>query len=149
MRLAVSFVLVFALASNGIATKLQASNFLRVDGKNFMYGDDIVYLSGTNAAWIQYGNDFGNGQWDSSTGSKWTNEIKLIGDSGGNSVRVWVHVEGDNNPQFSDDGYVLGTDGSDTLVSDLRKLADVCQDNDIFLIPVLWNGALMRNQNVV
>lgn len=82
-------------------------------------------------------------------GSKWTNEIKLIGDSGGNSVRVWVHVEGDNNPQFNDDGYVLGTDGSDTLVSDLRKLADVCQANGVFLIPVLWNGALMRNQKVV
>lgn len=94
MRFAVSFVLIFGLACGGFATNLRANNFLRVDGKtkpcslkltkgyglllyrsknhlgkNFMYGNDVVYLSGTNAAWIQYGNDFGNGQWDSSTGS--------------------------------------------------------------------------------
>eukprot|EP00095_Tigriopus_kingsejongensis_P005362 maker-scaffold34_size539781-snap-gene-3.20 protein:Tk05362 transcript:maker-scaffold34_size539781-snap-gene-3.20-mRNA-1 annotation:"mannan endo- -beta-mannosidase" len=117
-----------------------------VEGKKFTYAGQEVFLSGTNAAWFQYGNDFGNGQWDSSTGTQLTKEMKLIGDSGGNSVRVWVHVEGEFTPQFDSNGYVSATDGSGTLISDLRKLLDVCQSNGVFLIPVLWNGAVMRPQ---
>eukprot|EP00095_Tigriopus_kingsejongensis_P005359 maker-scaffold34_size539781-snap-gene-3.21 protein:Tk05359 transcript:maker-scaffold34_size539781-snap-gene-3.21-mRNA-1 annotation:"beta- -mannanase precursor" len=138
-------MMLLALCLIGIASQAQAS-YLKVEGRKFTYAGQEVFLSGTNAAWFHYGNDFGNGQWDASTGAQWTKEIKLIGDSGGNSVRVWVHVEGEFTPQFDSSGYVSATDGSGTLISDLRKLLDVCQSNGVLLIPVLWNGALMRQQ---
>ena len=85
-----------------------------------MYGSDEVFLSGTNPAWINYGNDFGNNQWDQTTGERWTQEMEDMGNAGANSARVWIHIEGDNNPQFDDNGYVIGTDAANTLISDLR-----------------------------
>ena len=51
-----------------------------LSGKEFRYGNDKVFLSGTNAAWINYGYDFGNGQWDSTTKPLWEDELKKIGD---------------------------------------------------------------------
>ena len=48
-------------------------------------------------------------------------------------MRVWVHVEGENSPQFDDEGFVIGTDASQTLISDLREFLDECQANGIFL----------------
>ena len=79
-----------------------------------------MFLSGTNPAWINYGNDFGNDQWEQSGKDRWTQELQDIGNAGGNSARVWIHVEGDYNPQYDSDGYVVGTDAADTLISDLR-----------------------------
>ena len=35
---------------------------------------------------------------------RWKEELAKIGDAGGNSVRVWVHVEGDVSPLYDDDG---------------------------------------------
>ncbi len=61
---------------------------------------------------------------------------------------MWIHVEGDNTPEFDSSGYVVSTDAADTLVSDLRAFLDICQENGVFLNLVLWNGALMRNENV-
>ena len=89
-------------------------------GKEFVYGSDTVFLSGANPAWINYGNDFGNNQWNLTTGETWKRQLKEMGDAGGNTVRVWLHCEGDNNPQFDDNGYVIGTDAANTLIPDLR-----------------------------
>lgn len=61
-----------------------------------MYNGVEVYLSGTNAAWIQYGYDFGNNQWEQSTKTLWEENIRLLGDGGANSIRVWLHVEGES-----------------------------------------------------
>jgi hypothetical protein len=42
--------------------------------------------------------------------------------------------------------YVIGTDASNTLISDLRAFLDECQRHNIFMILVLFNGAVLRNQ---
>ena len=68
-----------------------------------------------------------------STGSRWREELSQLSAAGGNSVRVWVHIEGENNPQFDNDGYVIGTDAANTLIPDLRAFLDECQANGIFL----------------
>ena len=74
-----------------------------------------------NQAWVKnsYGNDFGNNQPDSKfcTLKKYLQEIKA---NGGNTVRVWVHTEGDYNPSFDSKGYVSGPG---TLVKDMKKYA--------------------------
>ena len=72
--------------------------------------------------------------------------MRQVGAAGGNSVRVWVHVEGENSPQFDDDGFVIGTDASQTLISDLREFLDECQANGIFMD--LVSKIFCRNEKV-
>ncbi len=54
-------------------------------------------------------------------------------------------MEGESTPQFNGDGYVLSPDGQGTLIPDLSRFLDVAAENNVFVIPVLWNGALIRN----
>lgn len=35
------------------------------------------------------------------------------------------------------------------MIGDMKRFLDAAGARDIVVIPVLWNGALMRNQNVV
>merc|ERR1719458_533804 len=76
-------------------------------------------------------------------------ELDRVAEAGGNSVRVWVHVEGDSSPYWDSDGFTLGTDEAGTLVQDLKAFLDECQERGIFMGLVLFNGALMRNQNTI
>ncbi|CAG7830494.1 unnamed protein product, partial [Allacma fusca] len=55
----------------------------------------------------------------------------------------------ETTPQFNGDGFVLGTDEARTLISDLSRFLDFCYDHNVLVIPVLWNGALMRQQTLV
>ena len=47
---------------------------------------------------------------------------------------------------FDDNRFVIGTDASSTLIADLRAFLDECQKHNIFMILVLFNGAVLRNQ---
>lgn len=58
-------------------------------------------------------------------------------------------MEGDNTPQWDSDGFVTGLDNTGTMINDLRRFLDAASSRDILVIPVLWNGAGMRNQNVI
>ena len=59
---------------------------LTVSGTKFMYNGKTVFMSGTNFAWYNYGNDFGNNQYANSkaTFATWLNDLQL---NGGNTVR--------------------------------------------------------------
>jgi len=136
------------VARLGYSLSITGGQFLAVEGDKFVYGGEKVYLSGTNAAWVYYGYDFGDNGWQDH-GDKWADELAKISEAGGNSVRVWVHVEGDVSPHYDGDGFVTGTDKSGTLISDLTAFLDECAKNNIFMGLVLFNGALMRNQNTI
>lgn len=58
-------------------------------------------------------------------------------------------MEGDNTPKWDSDGYVTGLDNTGTMINDMKRFLDAAGARDIVVIPALWNGALMRNQNVV
>ena len=62
---------------------------------------------------------------------------------------VWLHVEGDNTPYYDANGYVLGPDRTGTLIPDMKLFLDSAKANNILVIFVLWNGALLRNQNSI
>jgi len=64
-------------------------------------------------------------------------------------VRVWVHVEGDHSPLYDSEGEVVGTDSLGSLVGDLLAFLDSCQANNVFMGLVLFNGAVLRNQNTI
>ncbi|OXA64941.1 mannan endo-1,4-beta-mannosidase [Folsomia candida] len=127
---------------------LSNAEFLSVSGKDFYYGQSKVFLSGTNIAWNSYGYDFGNDNYANSGPilEQWIREIAL---AGGNILRIWLHIEGDDTPLFDSQGNVTGTDRLGNLIRDLETFLDVSAQNNVFVIPVLWNGALMRNTNFV
>ena len=45
--------------------------------------------------------------------------------------------------------FVLGTDKAGTLISDLTSFLDECAKNNIFMGLVLFNGAVLRNQDTI
>lgn len=65
------------------------------------------------------------------------------------NLGIWIHVEGDNTPNFDANGFVTSPDRTGTLISDLNRFLDVARDNNVFVIPVLWNGAVVRNQQYI
>jgi len=122
------------------------TDFLKVDGSNLTFRGKDVFLSGGNLAWIDYGNDFGNGQ-SFSRRCDLQDYIKKISEAGGNSIRIWLFVEGHAIPQWSEDGYVTSTDAQGTLVDDLKTYLEYAAAKNVFVTLCLWNGALMRNDN--
>ena len=72
-----------------------------------------------------------------------------VADAGGNSIRFWLHVQGNVSPNFGGDGYVTGTDQQNTLIPELRDLLDFAASKNVFVIICLWNGAYIDNQNAV
>lgn len=138
-------VILLGIAAANYAT----AEYLRVSGRDLYYGNDRVFLSGPNIAWSCYGCDFGNNRYNDGSGAILEEYVRNIKSNGGNALRIWVHVEGESTPQFDNDGYTVNTDASGTMVSDLSRFLDYAAANNVFVIPVLWNGALMRQQNVV
>ena len=62
--------------------------------------------------------------------------------SGGNSIRVWIFVEGQSIPSFASDGTVTATDGAKTLSADLLSFLRFAAEQDVFVVLCLWNGAV-------
>lgn len=62
---------------------------------------------------------------------------------------MWLHVEGANTPAFDSNGYVTGPDRTGTMISDMRSFLDFAQSKDILVIFVLWNGAVLKQQNTI
>lgn len=62
------------------------------------------------------------------------------------SLGIWIHIEAEHTPEFDGNGFVVAPDRLGTLINDLSRFLDVAAANNVFVAPVLWNGALMRNQ---
>ncbi|XP_046463075.1 mannan endo-1,4-beta-mannosidase-like [Daphnia pulex] len=122
---------------------------LTTSGTNLYYNGQKVFLSGANIAWNSYGYDFGNGQYAANSKSTLESWLTQIANSGGNSVRIWLHVEGENTPAYDSNGYVTGPDSTGTMISDMRSFLDFAQSKNILVIFVLWNGAYLRVQNTI
>ena len=60
-----------------------------------------------------------------------------------------MHIEGNNTPNFGTNGYIIAPDNTGTLVSDMLSFLNAAKAKNIVVIFVLWNGALLRNQNAV
>jgi len=63
------------------------------------------------------------------------------------STGMWVHVEGDNTPEFDSDGFVTAPDNTGVLISDLRRFCDLAAEYNVFVILSLWTGASIRQDN--
>nr|ADE58568.1 GH5 family protein GH5C [Limnoria quadripunctata] len=115
---------------------------LAVSGTSLTYGNDQVYLNGVNIAWNSYGYDFGNGNYDGSI-ENWMSDI---GSAGGNTVRMWVQVEGESTPSFDNRGMVTACDNTGDFLTDVVTFLDAAQESGVLVIFTVWNGAVMSNQ---
>nr|AYM45055.1 putative endo-beta-1,4-mannase [Gecarcoidea natalis] len=118
---------------------------LSVSGTDLTYNGEKVFLNGVNFAWNNYGTDFGNGGY-TDTLDTWLQEI---GSSGGNSVRIWVHVEGYSTPVFDSNGYVTACDNTGEFENDVLHFLDTGQANNILVTLAMWNGAYLTNQPAI
>ncbi|XP_035709585.1 mannan endo-1,4-beta-mannosidase-like [Folsomia candida] len=126
------------------ASTNSSSDYLFVNGTRLYFRQSQVFLSGVNFAWNSYASDFGNGQY-SKNGAVLEAWIKDIAKSGGNVARIWLHCEGQNTPEFNSHGVPTAPDRDRTLISDLSQFLDIAEFNNVFVILVLWNGAVGVN----
>jgi mannan endo-1,4-beta-mannosidase len=95
--LATTLLSAFVSAADLMSPLVSATDFLKVEGDHFTLRGSQVFLSGGNQAWIDYGNDFGNGQ-SYSKRCDLQKYIKDTADAGGNSIRIWLFTEGQSIP---------------------------------------------------
>ncbi|XP_052769396.1 mannan endo-1,4-beta-mannosidase-like [Mya arenaria] len=117
---------------------------LSVSGSHFVKDGQRVFLSGTNLAWVHYGSDFGNHHYTGVRGQM-EHFLAQIQAAGGNSIRIWLHIEGDTTPHFTSDGHVDKPDAGGTLISDLHSFLQAAQRHNVLVFITLWNGA--KNQS--
>jgi mannan endo-1,4-beta-mannosidase len=119
---------------------------LSVKGHDIMYNGQKVFLSGANIAWFNYARDFGSGAY-SGVKSKYESAIDEIAKSGGNAIRVWVHIDGTWSPKFDGSGHATGAD-TDSLITEIGELLDHAGKQNVFVILCLWNLAVKPQQMV-
>ena len=66
-----------------------------------------------------------------------------------NHKGIFIHCDGRMTPLFDENGYVIGSDGYSTFISDLSNYLDLAQDNNILVIPVLWDGAIKLTESLM
>ncbi len=100
------------------------------------HGNQELFLSGINLAWINFANDLGN-----FNEAEFTRAMDEVSEAGGNSVRWWLHTNGRNSPQFSN-GKVSGIDPAE--ISNLRKALDIAYERGIVLDLCLWSFDMLQ-----
>ncbi|KAK3605222.1 hypothetical protein CHS0354_038657 [Potamilus streckersoni] len=114
---------------------------LGVQGTHFVKDGHRVFLSGTNQAWVNYAHDFGNHQYQHAK-QKFEQTLQEIQAAGGNSIRVWVHIEGESTPVFDGGGHVTGTDQAHNLINEMKEYLTAAQHHQILVFFTLWNAAV-------
>ncbi|PVD25441.1 hypothetical protein C0Q70_13097 [Pomacea canaliculata] len=134
-------VLVFlALAGSALG------GFLSRSGTDIWHNGERIFLSGANTAWVSYAYDFGNNQYQYRR-DRYIYLMDKVKEAGGNSMRTWVHIEGQTSPKFDSSGHVSGLDNDGTFISDFKRYLDDARARNILIFPTLWNGAVhQRNE---
>ncbi|KAK3093082.1 hypothetical protein FSP39_010853, partial [Pinctada imbricata] len=117
---------------------------LGINGTHFTFGGQRVFLSGVNKAWESYAYDFGQQQYQYRR-QAYQKFFQETAQAGGNSVRIWIHMEGETSPQFDSSGHVIGTDANGTLINDLRTMIQDAKQQNILVFLCLWNAAVKQS----
>jgi hypothetical protein len=104
------------------------------------YNNQQLFLNGSNLAWVIYGSDWGLGTIDTTTIADWM--VKMH-QHGGNTMRVWLNVEGTVTPKFNSLGYCTGP-GTE-LIPELKKVLDLAWDREIGLDICLWGFGMLTS----
>ena len=94
---------------------------------------DQTFQSGINVAWVTFAHDIGSGTPNLEVLGR---EFAATAAAGGKIARLWIHANGILTPEFSGN-WVTGPGRYTT--SDLRKVLDTAQRNNVKLVINLWS----------
>lgn len=100
-------------------------------------GKDL-FLNGVNMAWNNFGRDLT--QYDSAV---FGDMFRKLAAGGGNSVRWWVHCDGQANPSFDAQGKVTGM--PEQAFANMGRILNQAAANGVLVMPVLWSFDLAKN----
>lgn len=101
------------------------------------YNGQKLFLSGSNLAWVIYGNDIGLGTTDTTTIANWMIQMHQ---HGGNSMRWWLHTNGTASPVFNSNNIVTGPG---TTIAEIKKVLDLAWDREIGIDLCLWSFGML------
>ncbi len=102
--------------------------------QNIYFNGDRIFFSGAES-YNNYGQDFGNGSYKKSK-SEIETQLVSIKANGGNSVMIYIHVDGRDLPDFDSSIGIY----TESLIADLKTFLDFAQKHNLFVILSLWNG---------
>ncbi|NBC27945.1 MAG: T9SS type A sorting domain-containing protein [Bacteroidetes bacterium] len=106
-------------------------NRINIDGQN-------VFLSGSNIAWINYGRDVGPNSVEL---SRFDEIFQTVQVKGGNALRLWIHINGTNTPEWSGDE--VSGPGSGTI-EDIKAILDAAWEKNISFVLCLWSFDMLQ-----
>jgi hypothetical protein len=101
-------------------------------------GKDL-FMNGVNMAWNNFGRDLT--QYDSAV---FGDMFRNLAEAGGNSVRWWVHCDGQATPSFDAQGKVTGM--PEQAFANLGRILDQAAAHKVLVMPALWSFD-MANSN--
>ena len=104
------------------------------------YNDQDLFLSGTNLAWISFANDVGKGNYNI---EEFSDVLLQIHENGGNSLRWWIHTNGNASPKFDALGNVIGP--GNYTIQDIKKVLDLAWEREVGVILCLWSFDMLRS----
>ncbi|OHX64401.1 hypothetical protein NH26_22685 [Flammeovirga pacifica] len=107
-----------------------------------LVGNQSIFLSGGNLAWYNFANDFGE---KTTNLAYYEQAISDFASRGGNSMRLWVHINGANNPELDANGYTSGLEPS--MIQDLRDVLDIAYDHNVVLNLCLWSFDMLNTRD--
>jgi hypothetical protein len=104
------------------------------------FNNQDLFLSGGNLAWQQFANDIGPNPSTPDI-AHFTDVFSQFQANGGNCMRLWLHTNGANTPQWSDFN-VIGP-GPNTI-ADLQTILDLAWEHKVSVMCCLWSFDMLR-----
>jgi len=104
------------------------------------YNNQDLFLNGANLAWRSFANDIGP---DTSTPdmAHFDSVFSQFEANGGNCMRLWLHTNGANTPQWS--GFTVTGPGTNTI-ADLQTILDDAWSHKVSVMCCLWSFDMLR-----
>lgn len=129
---------------------LAVTSLLYADHSRIQFNNQDLFLNGLNLAWGQYpsgevsfADDIGP-TMNTPNMSHFTDVFTQLEANGANCMRLWLHTNGKNTPQW-EGSRVIGP-GKDSI-SDLHAILDLAWEHNISLMPCLWSFDMLRTSN--
>jgi hypothetical protein len=135
VRILAILILGFGIINHSL-TLAQAQQTNRIE-----HNGQSLFVSGSNVAWINFARDIGPG---TTRFDQFEAMFKELRDSGGNSMRLWLHTTGSSTPQWN--GSMVTGPGVGAI-DDLRSILNLAQEYDISLMLCLWSFDMLRISN--
>ena len=133
------------------ATDGQCPPFVHLRYNELYHGGARLFLNGVNIAWISWGKDFGHAftgeahGYGASSYCGIDDAMRFVRANGGNALRVWVFTEPhDQLTWHAGSGRVAGI--APGVLEGLQMVLELAAHYELLVIPVLFNGALARDQ---